>query len=117
MAAKKALTAEQKKALADFRGRIGGTDETKLKRHKDFLAARKAIRKSLQSQPDTVPALAKGLQLPPHEVLRHMAGMRKYGEVRELGEADGYIRYGLTEPEPPKKPEDSPKNQSVTEKT
>ncbi|MGC9258795.1 MAG: hypothetical protein ACP5I8_01775 [Phycisphaerae bacterium] len=103
MAVKKTLTAEQKKSLADFRGRIGGTDETKLKRHKDFLAARKAIRKSLQSQPNTVPALAESLQLPANEVLRHIAGMRKYGEVRELGEADGYIRYGPIEAEPQKK--------------
>ncbi len=103
--AKKAITPEQKKALADFRTRIGGTDETKLKRHKDFLTARKAIRKSLQNQPDTVPSLAQNLKLPANDVLRHIAGMRKYGEVRELGEADGYIRYGLTEPEPasPKK--------------
>ena len=103
--AKKAITLEQKKALADFRTRMGGADEAKLKRHKDFLTARKAIRKSLQSQPDTVPSLAESLKLPANEVLRHVAGMRKYGEVRELGEADGYIRYGLTEPEPasPKK--------------
>ncbi len=103
--AKKAITAEQKKALADFRTRTGGTDEAKVKRHKDFLAARKAIRKSLQNQPDTVPSLAHNLKLPAHEVLRHIAGMRKYGEVRELDEAEGYIRYGLTEPEPtsPKK--------------
>ena len=103
--AKKAITAEQKKALADFRSRIGGGDEVRLKRHKDFLSARKAIRKSLQNQPDTVPSLAQSLNLPSCDVLRHIAGMRKYGEVRELGEADGYIRYGLTEPEPasPKK--------------
>jgi hypothetical protein len=102
MAAKKALTAEQKKALANFRVRIGGTDETKLKRHKDFLTARKAIRKSLQNNPSTVPVLAETLQLPASDVLRHIAGMRKYGEVRELGDADGYVRYGLTEPEPQK---------------
>jgi len=103
--AKKSITAEQKKALADFRARTGGSDELKLKRHKDFLTARKAIRKSLQNQPDTVPALAQSLNLPAPDVLRHIAGMRKYGEVRELGETDGYVRYGLTEPEPasPKK--------------
>ncbi len=103
MAAKKALTAEQKKSLAEFRTRIGGTDETKLKRHKDFLSARKAIRKFLQNSPNTVPVLAQSLQLPASDVLRHIAGMRKYGEVRETGEADGYIRYGLTEAEPQKK--------------
>ncbi len=99
MAAKKVLTDEQKKALADFRRRFGA-DGIKLQRHKDFLGARKAIRKTLEKQPDTVPALARNLKLSSLDVLRHIAGMRKYGEIRELGEADGYVRYGLVETEP-----------------
>ncbi len=103
MAAGKALTDQQKKSLADFRKSIGGANEIKLKRHKEFLSARKAIRKALEKQPDTVPSLAESLPLPSGEVLWHIAGMRKYGQVRELGEAGGYIRYGLVESEPQKK--------------
>lgn len=102
MAAKKSLTAEQKKSLADFRQRIN-TDGSVLQRHKDFLVARKAIRKALEKQPDTVPGLAESLKLPSQEVLRHIAGMRKYGEVRETGETDGYIRYGMVETDPARK--------------
>ncbi|NNM86077.1 MAG: ArsR family transcriptional regulator [Phycisphaerales bacterium] len=95
MATKKTLTAEQKKALGEFRKRQGGVDEAKLKRHKDLLAARKSIVKLLQAQPATVPGLAAELNMPSKEILWHLAAMRKYGVVRELGEVDSYVRYGL----------------------
>ncbi len=95
MAAKKTLTAEQKKALGEFRQRQGGIDEAKLKRHKDLLATRKSIVKRLQTQPATVPGLAADLNMAAQEVLWHLAAMRKYGVVREMGEADSYVRYGL----------------------
>ena len=103
MAARKTLTDQQKKSLADFRKSVGGTDEIKLKRHKEFLSARKVIRKALEKQPDTVPSLAESLHLPSREVLWHIAAMRKYGQVREFGEMGGYIRYGLVASEPQKK--------------
>jgi hypothetical protein len=103
MAARKALNAQQKKSLADFRQSIGGADEIKLKRHQEFLSARQAIRQALEKQPDTVPSLAESLHLPSGEVLWHIAAMRKYGQVREFGEMGGYIRYGLVASEPQKK--------------
>ncbi len=95
MAAMKTLTAEQKKALADFRQRQGGVDEGKLKRRRELLAARKSIVKLLEAEAGSVPGLAAKLNRPEKEILWHLAAMRKYGVVREVGEADSYILYGL----------------------
>lgn len=93
--ANRPLTPEQKKALAALRQRLGGVSETKREQHKKLLTARKSIRQQLESAPATVPELARATGLPSHETLWHVTGMRKYGQVREDGEADGYVRYLL----------------------
>ncbi len=95
----KPLTAEQKQALARMRQRLGGLNENKLKRHKDLLAIRKAIRGALLRGPLTAPALAQVLDRPVQEVFWHLTGMRRYALARDAGEADGYVLYALnTEP-------------------
>lgn len=90
------LTPEQKQALATLRRRLGGISEAKREQHKQLLAARKSIREQLQKTPATVPELARTTGLRPHETLWHVTGMRKYGQVREDGEADGYVCYALS---------------------
>ena len=59
---------------------------------------RKALMKALAGGPRTVPQLAEAVGLPAHEVLWHIAAMKKYGQVAEAGmdeEAEYYL-YCLT---------------------
>ncbi len=60
---------------------------------------RKALRKALQGEPKSIPQLAESIDLPKHEVLWHIAAMKKYGQVREAGLDDEweYYQYTLAE--------------------
>lgn len=89
------LTAEQRQALAALRESMGGISEEKRKAQKQLLGARKEIAKLLAAQPATVPQIAEALQMPPHEALWHVTGMRKYGKVTEAGEDGEYLLYAL----------------------
>ena len=91
----KTLTAEQRQALAALRESIGGIGEEKRKAQKAFLSARKKISSLLAAQPATVLQIAGALNLPSHEVLWHVTGMRKYGQVTEAGEEGDYPLYAL----------------------
>jgi hypothetical protein len=61
------------------------------------LAARKTLHEALKSGPLAVPQLAQATGMSTHEVLWHMAAMKKYGTVEEMGvdENDEYYLYGL----------------------
>lgn len=99
--AMRALTQEQKRALAALREQMGGISEEKRNAQKHLLAARKSILKLLEAQPATVPQIAKALKMPAHEALWHVTGMRKYGKVTEVGEDDDYPLYALVKIEEP----------------
>lgn len=101
--AAKTLTAEQKQALAALRKRMGGISEEKRTRLKEQTTIRKAIREALAKGPVTVPELAAAIQFPAEQVFWHLMGMRKYGLVRETGDAEQYVRYGLVESDKPAK--------------
>jgi hypothetical protein len=96
----KTLTAEQRQALAALRESIGGIGEEKRKAQKALLAARKEIARLLAAQPATVPQIAGALNLPSYEVLWHVTGMRKYGQVTEIGEDGDYPLYALVSDQP-----------------
>jgi hypothetical protein len=66
---------------------------------KEQQTVRKALRRALQGEPKTVPQLAESIDLPPHEVLWHIAALKKYGQVREVGLDDEweYYQYALAE--------------------
>jgi len=59
----------------------------------------KAIRQSivavLQEESKTIPELARRVGLPADEVLRYVMGMKKYGNVAEAEQVDGYYKYAL----------------------
>ena len=61
-------------------------------------AARKALERALSSGPHTVPQLAEATGMPAHEVLWHVAAMKKYREVVEAGtdEDNEFYLYRLT---------------------
>lgn len=94
MAAKQ-LTAGQKQALKRMRERLGPIPAERRAAHKQALAARRAIRAALTDGGATVPQIAKQTGLPAHEVLWHVTAMKKYGEVREVGQDGDYVRYAL----------------------
>jgi len=90
------LTEEHKQSLKLFRERHGVSDS--LKRYAaDFRRERKRLTEVLQVAPATVPELARQTGLPADQVLWHIAGMRKYGTVREVGPDGDYIKYALVE--------------------
>ena len=89
----KRLTSEQKQALAKLRAVAGGVGKEKQKAQKHLIATRKAIQKLLEAHPATVPQIAVALDMPSHEVLWHVTGMRKYGQVTEAGEDGDYPLY------------------------
>lgn len=91
----KALTVEQRQALTALRESMGGISDEKRKEQKQLLTARKEISRILAARPSTVPQIAEALQMPSHEVLWHVTGMRKYGKVAEAGEDGDFLAYSL----------------------
>lgn len=65
---------------------------------KDQQAARKALQRAMQSGPQTIPQLAGATGMPSHEILWHVASMKKYGLVEEAGmdEDEAYYVYKLS---------------------
>ena len=61
-------------------------------------SARKALERALTGGPHSVLQLAQAVNMPAHEVLWHVAAMKKYGIVAEAGtdESGDYYLYRLT---------------------
>jgi hypothetical protein len=66
---------------------------------KEQQAVRKALGPAMRGEPKSIPQLAAASGLPAHEVLWHVAAMKKYGAVVEAGmdEDSAYYLYGLAE--------------------
>ena len=60
--------------------------------------SRKTLERALTGGPHSVPQLAQASGLPAHEILWHVAAMKKYGIVVEAGtdESGDYYLYRLT---------------------
>ncbi|MGD8815390.1 MAG: hypothetical protein PVI78_13035 [Anaerolineales bacterium] len=58
-------------------------------------AIRKQIREAMKSGPMTVPEVAEATGLPSDRVLWHVASMKKYDLVREVGMSGEYFQYEL----------------------
>ena len=71
----------------------GNRDVREIIRDEQFMRAR--ILKALENGPLTVPEIAHAIGRPTHEAVFWVMGMRKYGWVAELKEADeeGYFPY------------------------
>lgn len=61
-------------------------------------STRKTLERALTGGPHSVPQLAQAVNMPAHEVLWHIAAMKKYGIVVEAGtdESGDYYLYRLT---------------------
>jgi hypothetical protein len=62
---------------------------------------RRYILKAVESRPLTVPEIAEAVGRPTHEVVFWVMGMRKYGHLTEIKEAndDGFYLYQAAERE------------------
>jgi len=60
---------------------------------KEQLGVRKTLKRALIAGPHSVPQLADETGLPAHEVLWHMAAMKKYAQVVEAGLDEDYEYY------------------------
>ena len=61
-------------------------------------SVRKTLERAMQDAPHSVPQLAEQTDISAHEILWHIAAMKKYGLVEETGtdESGDYYLYGLS---------------------
>ncbi|HUI30312.1 MAG TPA: hypothetical protein VLX91_08845 [Candidatus Acidoferrales bacterium] len=95
---KKQEARERTRMLLELRKEYSTTVESAQELLKKQQAARKLLEKAMQDGPRTVPQLAQQTGLPAHEVLWHVASMKKYGLVVESGtdESGDYFIYSLS---------------------
>ena len=89
--------AKEKTPLALLRERRGGMSDELKEYFKEQQQTRKGLRKALKEGPKTVPELAALLNLEKSTTLWHVMAMRRYGEVIEAAEQNGYPLYALKE--------------------
>jgi predicted Rossmann fold nucleotide-binding protein DprA/Smf involved in DNA uptake len=88
---------QREKPIQILRRRRGGIPQEPLERSRTQTKTRKKIIQALEDGPKTVPEIAEVTDVPAHEVLWKLMGMKKYGLVAEGEERDGYYQYGLKE--------------------
>lgn len=81
--------------LKKLRDERGVAVDKAVERNKLRQAVRKQVRAALSGGPSTVPALAAATGLPTQDVLWHIAAMRKYGDLAEVGMDGDYCTYAL----------------------
>jgi hypothetical protein len=87
----------KKRPIDILRERRGGVSEPLKLYVKEQQRIRKLLREGLKSGPQTCPQLARQSGVEASVVLWHLMAMRRYGEVVEGGEQDGYFLYSLKE--------------------
>jgi hypothetical protein len=83
------------KPIQILRERRGGVPKELVERSRRQAQTHKRLTRALTDGPKTVPEIAKITELPTHEVFWHLMGMRKYGQIVEGEERDGYYEYAL----------------------
>ena len=56
------------------------------------------IKKELKKEPQTIPELAETTGIESDKLLWYVSGMRKYGEIEEGEETEGYFKYAMVKP-------------------
>jgi hypothetical protein len=90
---------KEKKPIQLMRERYGGVSEDLKLKTRSQTHILKSIRDSLKITFRTVPELSDILKMPTHDVLWYIMALKKYGEVIEGEERDGYYEYRLKEEE------------------
>ena len=89
--------AKSKTPLALLRERKGGMSDELKEYFKEQQSIRKALREVLKGGAKSVPEIAAACGLDKQAVLWHVMAMRRYGEVVEAAEKNGYPLYSLKE--------------------
>lgn len=88
--------------MSDMIRNAGGTTDRDVREIiRDEHLMRRPILQALESGPLTIPQIAEAVGRPAHEVVYWVMGMRKYGYVTEIKEADeeGFYPYQAVERE------------------
>ena len=88
-------TAKPKRAIEVFRERRGGMSNELKAYVSNQQKVYKALRAALKAGPRTVPQLSAECGIPSPEVMWHLMAMRRYGEVLDGPEENGYLSYTL----------------------
>ena len=88
-------TDKPKRAIEVLRERHGGMSKELKEYFNDQQKIYKALRAALKNGPRTVPQLAKECSLPSPIVMWHLMALRRYGQVLDGPEENGYLRYTL----------------------
>lgn len=83
------------KPIQVLRERRGGTPKELVERSRRQAQTHKALIAALKDGPKTVPQIAQITGLPTHELFWYVMGMKKYGQIVEGEERDGYYEYAL----------------------
>jgi hypothetical protein len=89
--------AKEKTPLAILRERRGGMSDELKEYFKEQQRIRKALREALKGGAKSVPELADACALEKSVTLWHVMAMRRYGELYESAELNGYPLYSLKE--------------------
>ena len=89
--------AREKTPLILLRERRGGMSDELKEYFKEQQRIRKALREALKGSAKSVPELAAACDLEKQATLWHVMAMRRYGEVVEADEQNGYPLYALKE--------------------
>jgi hypothetical protein len=82
-----------------LRERRGGVPKDLLARNREQRRLLKTLRAALEGGPRTVPEIAAETGIESGAVLWHLMALRKFGEVVEGKEREGYHEYALREEE------------------
>ncbi len=93
------MSTKARKPLDDLRQRRGPVPDELRERVKEHTRIQKAITAALSQGPRTAVEIAAATGIPREQVFWHLMAMRKYGEVAEGEESDGYFQYALTKKE------------------
>jgi hypothetical protein len=85
-----------KRPIEILRERQGGISKELKAYVADQQKVYKALRAALKAGPRTVPQLAKECSLPAPTVMWHLMALRRYGEVLDGPEQNGYLLYTLS---------------------
>lgn len=90
-----AKAVKPKRAIEVLRDRRGGLSKDLKEYFNTQQRVRKAVKAALRAGPQTVPQIATASGVEPPVVLWHLMAMRRYGEVTDGPEQDGYVLYRL----------------------
>jgi predicted transcriptional regulator len=84
-----------KRAIEVLRERHGGMSKELKEYFNEQQKVYKTLRAALKNGPRTVPQLAKECSLPSPTVMWHLMALRRYGQVLDGPEENGYLLYTL----------------------